>query len=102
MKQTQYAHAYFPGPMTPPGWEPSGENFAYLFSPKERQILDGVLAGYTNEQIGKALNTTRGVVTNWMRGIYDKSGMSNRVELALWWLEHGYRRQVLSIQRKGD
>lgn len=38
-----------------------------------------------NAEVGAALGTTEHVVKNYLRRIYDKLGLWNRVELALWY-----------------
>lgn len=38
-----------------------------------------------NGEIARVVGTTEHVVKNYLRVIYDKLGLWNRVELALWW-----------------
>jgi DNA-binding NarL/FixJ family response regulator len=38
-----------------------------------------------NREVAKAIGTTEHVVKNYLRAIYDKLGLWNRVELALWY-----------------
>jgi DNA-binding NarL/FixJ family response regulator len=55
----------------------------------EVKIARLVNCAFTNAEIGRAL----GYGDDWIRQtlikIYDKLGLSNRVELALWWEVHG-------------
>ncbi len=53
-------------------------------NPGER-IIELVAQGLTNRDIAQALGTTEYVIKNHLRTIYDKLGLWNRVELALWY-----------------
>jgi DNA-binding NarL/FixJ family response regulator len=57
-------------------------------SPSEREqfIIQLVAEGCKNREIANSLGTTEHVVKNYLRLIYDKLGMWNRVELALWYV----------------
>jgi DNA-binding NarL/FixJ family response regulator len=39
-----------------------------------------------NKEIASQLGTTEQVIKNYLRKIYDKLGVSDRLELALYWL----------------
>lgn len=52
---------------------------------RENEIIRLVSEGLQNKQIAKTIGTTEHVVKNYLRIIYDKLGMWNRVELALWY-----------------
>ena len=52
--------------------------------PVEKTIAKWVTSGKTNAQIGAVFGKTRSWVANWLREIYQKTGMGNRTELALW------------------
>ncbi len=56
-------------------------------SPNEREqiIIKRVAEGCKNREIADSLGTTEHVVKNYLRMIYDKLGLWNRVELALWY-----------------
>ncbi len=41
--------------------------------------------GLKNKEVADAIGTTEHVVKNYLRVIYDKLGLWNRVELALWY-----------------
>ena len=53
---------------------------------KERRIIALVAEGLLNREVAKRIGTTEHVAKNYMRVIYDKTGMGNRLELALWWV----------------
>ena len=61
--------------------------------------MDGVLGGDTNALIAEMLETTEQVIKNYLRVIYDKAGVDTRLELALWWLEHGYTSKHARTER---
>ena len=54
-------------------------------SPKELEVAQLVYEGLKNREIADSLGTTEHVVKNYLRLIYDKLGLWNRVELALWY-----------------
>lgn len=51
---------------------------------REQSIIGLVAQGLTNRDVADALGTTENVIKNHLRTIYDKLGLWNRVELALW------------------
>jgi DNA-binding NarL/FixJ family response regulator len=57
-------------------------------SPKELQIIAGVTQGLRNKDIAQEVGTTEQVVKNYLRKIYDKLGVSDRLELALYCMHH--------------
>ena len=54
-------------------------------SPRQQQVIALVAQGFKNCEVADALGTTEHVVKNHLRLIYDKLGLWNRVELALWY-----------------
>ena len=52
-------------------------------TPKEMQVVALIMQGCKNKEIGLRLGTTEQVVKNYLRNIYDKTGVSDRLELAL-------------------
>ena len=54
------------------------------FSEKEMLIIGGVTQGLKNKDIAMEVGTTEQVVKNYLRKIYDKLGVSDRLELALY------------------
>jgi len=54
-------------------------------SEREHLIIQRVAEGCKNRDIVDATATTENVVKNYLRLIYDKLGLWNRVELALWY-----------------
>ena len=57
-------------------------------SPKELAIISCITQGKRNKEIAFQLGTTEQVIKNYLRKIYDKLGVSDRLELALYCLHH--------------
>jgi DNA-binding NarL/FixJ family response regulator len=55
---------------------------------REETIIALVAQGLKNRDVAKEAGTTEHVVKNYLRIIYDKLGLWNRVELALWYEAH--------------
>ena len=54
-------------------------------SEREQRVIQLVAQGMKNREVAEAIGTTEHVVKNYLRVIYDKLGLWNRVELALWY-----------------
>jgi len=61
-------------------------------SEREHAIIELVAEGRKNREIADSLGTTEHVIKNYLRVIYDKLGLWNRVELALWYEARRYER----------
>jgi DNA-binding NarL/FixJ family response regulator len=57
-------------------------------SPKEHAIIQCITQGKRNKEIAFQIGTTEQVIKNYLRKIYDKLGVSDRLELALYCLHH--------------
>lgn len=57
-------------------------------SEKELNIIAGVTQGLRNKEIAYNIGTTEQVVKNYLRKVYDKLGVSDRLELALYCIHH--------------
>jgi DNA-binding NarL/FixJ family response regulator len=53
-------------------------------SERESRVIELVARGLKNKEVADEIGTTEHVVKNYLRVIYDKLGLWNRVELALW------------------
>jgi DNA-binding NarL/FixJ family response regulator len=74
-------------------------------TPKEMQIVALIVQGCKNKDIALQLQTKEQVIKNYLRAIYDKTGVSDRLELALFTIHHralaeAAARAGLLIQRK--
>jgi len=57
-------------------------------TPKEMQIVALIVQGCKNKDIALQLGTKEQVIKNYLRNIYDKTGVSDRLELALFTIHH--------------
>lgn len=57
-------------------------------TPKEIKIVALIVQGYKNKEIASHLGTTEQVIKNYLRNVYDKTGVSDRLELALFTIHH--------------
>jgi DNA-binding NarL/FixJ family response regulator len=52
---------------------------------REYRVIKLVAQGLKNGEVAQEIGTTEYVIKNYLRSIYDKLGLWNRVELALWY-----------------
>lgn len=57
-------------------------------SPKEVAIISCITRGMRNKEIAYHIGTTEQVIKNYLRKVYDKLGVSDRLELALYCMHH--------------
>jgi DNA-binding NarL/FixJ family response regulator len=57
-------------------------------SDKELLIVSFVSQGMRNKEIAQQVGTTEQVIKNYLRKVYDKLGVSDRLELALYCIHH--------------
>jgi DNA-binding NarL/FixJ family response regulator len=57
-------------------------------TPKEMKIVALIVQGCKNKEIAQRLGTTEQVIKNYLRSVYDKTGVSDRLELALFTIHH--------------
>ena len=55
---------------------------------RELQIVGYIVRGCKNREVAEEIGTKEQVVKNYLRAIYDKTGVSDRLELALFTLHH--------------
>jgi len=70
------------------GVRPSGSRPKVQLTPKESLIVSCVTQGMKNKEIALRVGTTEQVVKNYLRKVYDKLGVADRLELALYCLNH--------------
>ncbi len=83
--------AYRTQSVRPPGSRPKVQ-----LTPKESLIVSCVTQGMKNKEIAVRVGTTEQVVKNYLRKVYDKLGVADRLELALYTLNHRV------VQKDGD
>jgi len=66
----------------------SGARPKVQLTPKESLIVSCVTQGMKNKEIALRVGTTEQVVKNYLRKVYDKLGVADRLELALYCLNH--------------
>ena len=62
---------------------------AFGLTPRELEIVRAVVAAYGNREIAEALAISEKTVKHHLTHIFDKVGVSSRLELALFALHHG-------------
>src|SRR5260221_13945767 len=65
-----------------------------LLTPREVQVVGLVVEGCTNKDIARSLSTSEQVIKNYLGKIFDKLGVFNRLELALYALDHNLARRT--------
>src|SRR5271169_401585 len=67
---------------------PAGSRSKVQLTPKESLIVSCVTQGMKNKEIALRVGTTEQVVKNYLSKVYDKLGVADRLELALYCLNH--------------
>lgn len=80
----------FPNSQSTPTQPPDsvGARVRARLTPRELQIVGYIVQGCKNKEIATHLGTKEQVVKNYLRSIYDKTGVSDRLELALFTIHH--------------
>ena len=79
------------------GVRPTSQRPKVQLTPKESLIVSCVTQGMKNKEIALRVGTTEQVVKNYLRKVYDKLGVADRLELALFCLHN----RVLDSAAKG-
>ena len=79
-----------------------GARVRQRLTPKEMKIVALIVQGYKNKEIASQLGTTEQVIKNYLRNVYDKTGVSDRLELALFTIHHRILVQTSDIADIGD
>ena len=58
-------------------------------TPREREVLERLATGASNDEIGGALGIARQTVRNYISAVYDKIGVRSRAEAVVWARERG-------------
>jgi DNA-binding CsgD family transcriptional regulator len=69
-------------------------------TPKELRIVALIVQGYKNKEIATQLGTTEQVIKNYLRNVYDKIGVSDRLELALFTIHHRILNEAAAATRQ--
>jgi len=77
---------------------PEGERYGKRVpNEREQRVIALVAQGLKNIEVAEIMGTTEYVVKNYLRIIYDKLGLWNRVELALWYEARRHQFPVESV-----
>ena len=71
-------------------------------SKKELAIISCITRGMRNKEIAYQIGTTEQVIKNYLRKVYDKLGVSDRLELALYCLHHELLKQYNNAAEGND
>ena len=71
-----------------------------VLTPREEQTVNLVTEGLNNREIARELNLKENTVKKSLLRIYDKLGVSNRVELVLYALSHWQERSRESVEEQ--
>ena len=66
--------------------EPLRKDFA--LTPRELDVVAAIVAGYTNRDVAEKFSISEDTVKHHLTNIFDKLGVSNRLELALFAVHH--------------
>ncbi len=67
---------------------------AKLLTPREEQVVALVADGLTNREVAHELSLSEHTIKKYLYRIFDKLGISSRVELVLYAVSHGGHRQA--------
>jgi len=70
-----------------------------LLSDREKEVVQLVVEGFRNREIGEKLFISEQTVKNHLHNIFDKLGVSDRLELALYAMHHKLVDQALPKER---
>ena len=70
-----------------------------VLTPREEQTVNLVTEGLNNREIATEMNVKENTVKKSLLRIYDKLGVSNRVELVLYALSHSQQRPLESVKQ---
>ena len=65
-----------------------------LVTPREEQVVALVADGLSNRQVANELGLSEHTIKKYLLQIFDKLGISTRVELVLYAVSHGENRQA--------
>ena len=74
--------------MNPAQQSVTGSRRDFGLTARERQVIALVGAGYTNKDLGRKLGISENTAKHHLTNIFDKLGVSNRLELVLFAVDH--------------
>jgi DNA-binding NarL/FixJ family response regulator len=70
-------------------------------SRRQMRVIELVAQGMKNREIARELGIAEHVVRNYLSNIYDRVGVNNRVELALWYEARKHEGRLPSWRPRG-
>lgn len=67
----------------------AGPRRSFGLTPRETEVVSAIVSGQTNREIAHTLDISEETVKRHLTNIFDKVGVSTRLELALFALDHG-------------
>jgi len=68
---------------------PDTQVFRSQLTSRQQEITRLVAQGLKNDEIAASMGTSELTIKNRLRDVFDETGMSNRTELAIWFVSHG-------------
>jgi len=72
-----------------PSLSASGPGRNFGLSSREMEVIALIVAGYTNKDLARELGISENTAKHHLTNIFDKLGVSNRLELVLYAVDHG-------------
>jgi len=72
-----------------PSHNASGPGRNFGLSSREMEVIALIVAGYTNKDLARELGISENTAKHHLTNIFDKLGVSNRLELVLYAVDHG-------------
>jgi len=72
-----------------PSHNASGAPRNFGLSSREMEVIALIVAGYTNKDLARELGISENTAKHHLTNIFDKLGVSNRLELVLYAVDHG-------------
>ena len=72
----------------PAAEEPKGPKKTFGLTARELDVVAAIVSGFTNREIAGKFSISEQTVKHHLRNIFDKVGVSNRLELALFAINH--------------
>jgi len=72
-----------------PSHSASGIKQNFGLSSREMEVIALIVAGYTNKDLARELGISENTAKHHLTNIFDKLGVSNRLELVLYAVDHG-------------
>jgi DNA-binding NarL/FixJ family response regulator len=68
--------------------EPKASRKTFGLTARELDVVTAIVSGFTNREIAQKFSISEQTVKHHLRNIFDKVGVSNRLELALFAINH--------------